>query len=58
MQDSDRQAAFMDTTLPDWFSNDKSAQPGEPIFFKWLSEDLNLEKLMISFFSINLFVQL
>ncbi len=31
MQDSDRQAAFMDTTLPDWFSNDKSAQPGEPI---------------------------
>jgi hypothetical protein len=31
MQDSDKQAAFMDTTLPDWFANDKSAQPGESI---------------------------
>ena len=28
MQNSDRQAAFMDTTLPDWFTNDNSAQPG------------------------------
>ncbi len=31
MQGSDRQSAFMDTTLPDWFANDKSAQPGETI---------------------------
>ena len=29
MQNSDRQAAFMDTTLPEWFTNDKSAQPGK-----------------------------
>jgi hypothetical protein len=29
MQDSDRKAAFMDATLPEWFVNDKSSQPGK-----------------------------
>jgi hypothetical protein len=32
MQNSDKQAAFMDTTLPDWFGNDKSAQPGNRMY--------------------------
>ncbi len=29
MQDSDRNGAFMDTTLPEWFVHDKSSQPGK-----------------------------
>ena len=50
MQDSDRQAAFMDTTLPDWFSNDKSAQPGEPIFFQMFISIFNSKKVNDIFF--------
>ena len=42
MQNSDRQAAFMDTTLPEWFANDKSAQPGDYM--------LNLMKLFYNCF--------
>jgi hypothetical protein len=40
MQNSDRQASFMDTTLPEWFLKDKPAQPGKPIYEFWGSKGL------------------